>query len=65
MNAPDLSTATDHDLRASFAALQRAADMARKAAIQTDTDLVIVQEGQIVHLSANELRNQDRRDTST
>ncbi|MBK1649042.1 hypothetical protein [Rhabdochromatium marinum] len=58
MNVPDLSTATDPDLRASFTALQRAADMARKTAMQTETDLVVVQEGQLVHLSASELRRQ-------
>lgn len=63
MNAPDLSTATDPDLRASFAALQRAAEMARQTAIQTDTDLVVIQEGQLVHLSASELREQNPRKT--
>lgn len=65
MNAPDLSSATDPVLRASFAALQRAAEMARKAAIQTDTDLVVIQGGQLVHLSASELRQQTPGESST
>ena len=63
MNAPDLSTATDPDLRASFPALQRAAEMARKSAIQTETDLVVIQEGRLVHLSADELRERNPRET--
>ncbi len=63
VNAPDLSAATDPDLRASFPALQRAAEMARKAAIQTETDLVVIQEGRLVHLTADELREQNPRKT--
>lgn len=56
MTIPDLSTAKNPDLRASMAAMQRAAELARKTAIQTDTGIVIVREGQIVHISAQELR---------
>jgi hypothetical protein len=55
MNVPDLSTANDPDLRASFAALQRAANIARQTTIQTETNLVVVQEGQLVHLPASKL----------
>lgn len=56
MKTPDISTAKNPDLRASMAALQRAAALARKTAIQTDTGIVIVRDGQIVHVSAQELR---------
>ena len=56
MKTPDISTAKNPDLRASMAAMQRAAALARKTAIQTDTGIVIVRDGQIVHVSAQELR---------
>jgi len=52
----DISIAKDPDLRASMAAMQRAAELARKTAIQMDTGIVIVRDGQIVHISAQELR---------
>ncbi len=52
----DLSRARNPDLRASLAALQRAARMARQVAIQTNTAIVIVQNGKIVRISADELR---------
>ena len=39
-----------------MAALQRASLLARKTAIQTDTRLVIVKGGQLMRLSAEELR---------
>jgi hypothetical protein len=58
LNAKDISEAKDPDLRASVAAMQRAAELARKIAIQTDTHLVIVEDGQIVRIPANELRAQ-------
>lgn len=56
MKTADISTARNPDLRASMAALQRAAALARKTAIQTDTGIVIVRDGDIVHVSAQELR---------
>ena len=56
MTRQELSQAKDPDLRASLKALQRAAELARKTAIQTDTDIVIVENQQIVRLSAQELR---------
>ncbi len=52
----DIANARDPDLRASLAAMQRAALLARQTAIQTDTGIVIIQNGQLVHLSAQELR---------
>ena len=55
MKMKDISEAKDPDLRASMAALQRAALQARKTAIQTGTNLVIVKDGQLLRISAEEL----------
>lgn len=52
----DIANARDPDMRASLAAMQRAALLARQTAIQTDTGIVIIQNGQLVHISAQELR---------
>ena len=43
-------------LRGSMAAMQRAAQMARQIAIQTDTAVIRVKNGQIVRVPADELR---------
>lgn len=59
MTIPDISKATDSDLRASLSAIQRAAALARKTAIQTETDIVIVENGELVHISADKLRQID------
>ena len=59
MKPLDISKAKDPDLRASARAMQRAAELARKTAIQTDTGIVIVRNAQIVHVSARELRQND------
>jgi len=58
MKTKDISKAKDPDLRASMAALQRASLQARKTAIQTGTHLVIVKDGQLLRISAEELRQQ-------
>lgn len=55
MNRHDIANAQDPDLRASLTAMQRAALLARQTAIQTGTGIVIVQDGQLVHVSAEEL----------
>jgi hypothetical protein len=60
MIQPDLSTAKDPDIRASFNAMKRAAELARKVAIQTDTSIVIVQGGEIVRISAAQLRDSQK-----
>ncbi|MGY6121863.1 hypothetical protein ACW9YQ_16065 (plasmid) [Paraburkholderia strydomiana] len=57
MRQQDLSKAKNPDLRASLAAMQRAAELARRTALQTDTAIVVVQNGKLVHISAEELRN--------
>ncbi len=56
MTERDLSKASNPDLRASFAALRRAAKMARETALQTNTGIVIVRDGKPVRISAAELR---------
>lgn len=56
MSQQDISQVTDPLVRASIVAMQRAAELARKTAIQTDTGIVIAREGEIVYVSAQELR---------
>ena len=56
MTQKDLSKAKDPDLRASLAAMQRAAEMARRTAIQTDTEIVIVRGGKMERIPAEQLR---------
>jgi len=58
MKPQDLSTARDPEMRESLTALRRAAALARKTAIQTDTELVVVRDGQIVRIPAEALRRQ-------
>ena len=58
MNNKDISTAKDPDLRSSLAALQRAALLAWQTAIQTNTNIVVVQDGQLVFIDAATLREQ-------
>jgi hypothetical protein len=57
MKQQDLSKAKNPDLRASLAAMQRAAELARRTAMQTDTAIVVVQNGKLVRISAEQLRN--------
>lgn len=52
----DLSLARNPKLRASLAAMRRAAAMARLTAIQTDTAIVIVRDGRREQISAAQLR---------
>ena len=57
MKQQDLSKAKNPDLRASLAAMQRAAELARRTALQTDTAIVVVQNGKLMRISAEQLRN--------
>jgi hypothetical protein len=59
MNAKEVTTAKDPDLRTALAALRRAALSARKTAIQTGTHLVIVEDGRLRRVSAAELAQQE------
>lgn len=65
MNDKDLSHAKDPDLRNAMDALKRAGELARKIAIQTDTDLVIAEEGRLVHIPAEELRSRELKAANT
>jgi hypothetical protein len=64
MNTNDISNAKDPDLRAALQALRRAAEMARQTAIQTNTDLIIVENGKIVRIPAAVLREQSQSQTA-
>ncbi len=57
--AENIDQARNHDLRASMAAMRRAAQLARQIAIQTNTGIVMVRDGQCVRISAQELREAD------
>lgn len=62
MKPQDISKASNPDLRASLTALRRAAQLARKTAIQTNTELVVVRDGRTVRVSAELLRRQAKTD---
>ncbi|MFT3780259.1 MAG: hypothetical protein QM772_18685 [Ottowia sp.] len=55
MTQQELSKATNPDLRASLAAMQRAAEEARRLAVQTNTAIVLVQDGKLVRIPASQL----------
>lgn len=57
MTKADLSKARNPDLRASLAALRRAAELARRTALQTDTAIVVVKNGKVVRIPAEQLRS--------
>jgi hypothetical protein len=52
----NIQEAKDPDLRASQAAMIRAAESARKIAIQTGTNLIVVKDGQLTRIPAHVLR---------
>ena len=56
MRQEDLPKAKHPEMRGSLAAMRRAATMARKTAIQTDTAIVVVRDGKPVRITAAELR---------
>lgn len=56
MTRQELGKAKDKDLIASVTAMKRAAAMARKEAVQTNTAIVVVKERQIVRLTAEEIK---------
>jgi hypothetical protein len=59
MTKEDISQAKNPDLRSSQAAILRAAELARQKAIQTGTDLIVVQDREIVRIPAAELKMQN------
>jgi len=56
MNPKPISQAKDPDLRHAQAAMNRAAQVARKIAIQTNTPLVVVENGQLREIPPSELK---------
>ena len=60
MKPQDLSKARNPDLRASLAAMVRAAELARQIAVQTGTAIVVVRDGKPVRITAEELRREKR-----
>lgn len=52
----DIQEAKDPDLRAATGALLRAAQAARRLAIQTGTNLVVVRKGKLTRIPAQTLR---------
>ena len=56
MTPADISNAKNPDLRASVAAMRRAAELARRTAIQTDTAIIMVRDGKPVRIPAHQLR---------
>lgn len=57
MSKTYLSRARNPDIRASLAGMKRAAALARRTAIQTNTEIVLVRDGKPVRVSAAELRD--------
>jgi hypothetical protein len=60
MTQQELSKAKDSDLRNSLQAIRRAAVQARQLAMQTNTGIVIMQNEKILHLSAEQLRREQK-----
>lgn len=59
MTLHELGQAKDKDLVTSVAAMKRAAAMARTAAVQTGTAIVVVQGNRIVRVTAADLRKKE------
>lgn len=58
MTPQELFKARNPDLQASLAAMKRAAQLARQTAIQTNTEIVVTQDGRLVCIPAQVLRRQ-------
>jgi hypothetical protein len=56
MMQQELAKAKNPDLRASLAAMRRAAELARQTAVQTNTAIVVVVDGKPVRIPAKQLR---------
>ena len=56
INMKSIQEAKDPVLRASVAAMNRAAEAARRTAIQTGTDLIIMKNGKLTRISSESLR---------
>jgi imidazolonepropionase-like amidohydrolase len=58
MNEKDFHLARNKDIPASFIAMKRAAIMARELAVQTNTAIIVVRDGKITRVTADELRKE-------
>jgi hypothetical protein len=58
MNVKETDRPSNPDVRDAMAAMQRAAELARTTAIQTETAIIIVQDGKRIRITAEELRKQ-------
>ena len=56
MTIKNIQEAKNPDLRASAAAMNRAAKAARKTAIQTGTNLIVMKDGKLIRIPAQVLR---------
>lgn len=54
----DISKARNPDLQTALVAMQRAAELARLTAIQTDTAIVVVKDGRRIRITAEQLRQE-------
>lgn len=61
MTQKELNTAKDKDLITSLAAMKRAAALARKQAVDTDTAIILQKQQKIVRLTAEEIRNEGKK----
>lgn len=57
MKQRELSKAKNPDLRGSLAGMHRAAELTRRIAVQTNTAIVVVQDGKLVRIPAAQLRS--------
>jgi hypothetical protein len=51
----NISEAKNPEMRGSFAAMKRAAALARKIAVQTETGIIVVRDGRPIRIPAVEL----------
>lgn len=61
MKKLDISQAKSAELRGSYAALVRAGELARDFAIQTNTAIIVMEEGKLVRITAKELLEEKQR----
>jgi len=64
MKPDEILKARSADLRNSLSAMHRAAALARKTAIQTDTGIVVVSDGKLTRITAEQLRQEVSQKTS-
>jgi mRNA degradation ribonuclease J1/J2 len=62
MKALDISKAKNPDLHASYVAMERAAKLARDVAIETNTAIIVLEDGKLVRITADQLRAEKSKD---